>query len=318
VSDVPRKILHVLGARLGSPRSLPAVGRHKPAGNLLRRRLAEQVEELQRRDSQVRAGSAEGIHQARVACRRMRSALATYRPLVDRAVTDPLRDELQWLGRALADARDAKVVRARLGALVDSESEGLVGRDVRPRLADTYEGRARAAGAEVAEVLDSDRYFALLDALDLLVAEPPFTSRAGKPADEVLRPRVRKDWKRLRRSLAMAEEAEDRDLAMHRARKDAKRFRYAVEALAPVWHKDARRLAKAAKKLTSHLGERQDTVVTRQHLIDIARSAEAAGEGGFTWGRLHAREEALALRLDEDLSGLWGKVSRKKLRAWMR
>ena len=317
VSDVPRKILHVLGERLGEPRLLPQVGPELPAGNLLQRRLAEQVAELLRRDGQVRAGSAEGVHQARVASRRLRCALATYRPLVDRAVTDPVRAELQWLGRALADARDAKVVRERLAALLDEEPPDLVDSSARARLASTYDERGRIAGAHAREVLDSERYFALLDTLERLVDDPPWTDLAARPADDVLRGRVRRDWKRLRRSIAEAADAPDRDRALHQARKDAKRFRYAAEVLQPVWGKDARRLARSAKRLTSHLGARQDTVVSREHLEEIAGAAEAAAEGAFTWGRLHAREQGRAERLDRDLDDLWSDMSRKKLRAWL-
>jgi CHAD domain-containing protein len=40
----------------------------------------------------------DAVHQMRVATRRLRSALATYRPLLDRERTDPVRQELKWLG----------------------------------------------------------------------------------------------------------------------------------------------------------------------------------------------------------------------------
>ena len=50
-------------------------------------------------------------------------------------------------------------------------------------------------------MLSSDRYFDLLAALDRLVQDPPWTAEASRPAREVLRPRVRRDWKRLRRQV---------------------------------------------------------------------------------------------------------------------
>jgi len=317
VSTLGRKILHVLGDRVEEP-APPRFRPKGPARDVLHRRLAEQVDDLLLRDSQVRVGSAEGVHQARVACRRLRSALATYRPLVDRTVTDPLRAELQWLGRELAGARDAKVVRQRLAGLLDEEPPGLAGRVERARLRSTYDERARAAQAEVLEVLDSDRYLALLDGLVRLVEAPPWTEVADRRARDVLPGRVRRDFRRLRRSVAALEDAPERDPAMHRARKDAKRLRYAAETLEPVWGKNARRLAKEAKRLTTHLGDRQDTVVSRQHLVEIAREADAAGESDFTWGRLHAREEARAEQYDRDFGRVWHRASRKRLRAWLR
>lgn len=317
ISDLPRKVLHVLGDRLPEPHRAPAVGPGKPAGRVLQRRLAEQVEELVRRDSEIRRGRPEGVHQARVACRRLRAALATYRPLVHREATDPLRDELKWLGQALADARDAFVVRRRLEALLDEEPRELLTEPARARLTTAYDERRQQVDQRVEQVLSSDRYLDLLDALDRLVADPPWTAEASRPARELLRKRVRRDWKRLRRQVAVEVDAAEHDPAMHQVRKDAKRLRYAAEALEPVWGKDAARLAGAAKKLTSHLGDRQDTVVSRQHLLQLAAGAEAAGESGFVWGRLHALEQARAGDLDRRWPDLWSEVSRKRYRAWL-
>ena len=317
-SAVQRKLLHVLGDRAPSAPSLPEVGVDLPAGRVLQRRLMRQLGELKRRDSEMRRHRDDGVHQARVACRRLRSALATYRPLVDREVTDPIRTEIKWLGRALADARDAKVVRDRLRAMVDAEPDDVVVGPVRRRLDTTFGERARAGWAQVDETLSSDRYFDLLTDLDRLVADPPWTEKAARPAEDVLPRRVRKDWRRLKRRMANLDEAEDRDAELHEVRKDAKRLRYAAEAVHTVWGKDAKRLAKAAKKLTSHLGELQDTVMSRPDLLRIASTADAAGESSVTWGVLLVREEERAAELDHELPHLWAKVSRKKLRRWLR
>jgi len=318
VSPVPRKILHVLGERLAELPPAPP-GPTEPAGLMLRARLAEQVAELLRRDSEIRRGRPEGVHQARVASRRLRSALATYRPLVDRTVTDPVRAELKWFGQELAGARDALVVRRRLEQLVAQEPPGLMVPVAGARLETTYDARARAAADQVAAVLDSERYLELLGALQRLVATPPLITEADRPAEKVLPKRVRKDWHRLAEGVAGLDEAPEPDPAWHQVRKDAKRLRYAAEALEPVWGKKARRLARNAKKITSHLGERQDTVVAREHLRQIAGEADLAGESSFTWGRLHAREEALARDLDRAFDRLWSDIAgRKRLRAWLR
>jgi CHAD domain-containing protein len=320
-SDVARKIERVLAERLPPPEDAPKVGVGRAAGRLVQRRLAEQVAELRLRDSQVRRGQDEGVHKARVACRRLRTALATFRPLFDREVTDPVRDEIKWAARCLSDARDAKVVRDRLRELVDDEPRALLRGPVRRRLDATLRTREKAAWAAVHETLSSQRYFDLLAALDRLVADPPWTDAADEPAGEVLPRRARKDWRRLRDRMANAEEIDDPEeqhLELHEVRKDAKRLRYAAETLQPVWGKDAKRLASAARKLTSHLGERQDTVMSRPTLLAIAAEADAAGESSLTWGLLYGREEQRAADLDRDLPRLWAKVSRKKLRRWLR
>ncbi len=317
-SEVQRKILHVLGERAHGPDPLPKVGHKLPAARMLHRRLIRQVTELKLSDSLIRRRKDEGVHRARVACRRLRSALATYRPLVDRDVTDPLRDEIKWLGQSLADARDATVVRERLRAMVDAEPNDVVLGPVRSRLDKTFGDRSKAGWAQVDDTLSSDRYLALLDTLDGLLANPPWTDTAELSAEKVLPARVRKDWQRLKDRMAGVAEAEDREAELHEVRKDAKRLRYAAEAVHTVWGKDAKRLAKAAKNLTSHLGELQDTVMSRPRLLEIAAAADAAGESSVTWGVLLVREEERAAELEEQLPELWANVSRKKLRRWLK
>lgn len=319
-SAVSRKIEHVVADRLPAAVPRPRLGAGKAAGRVVQQRLAEQVAELRRRDSQVRRHLPEGVHQARVTCRRLRTALATFRPLFDRDVTDPIRDEIRWLALRLSDARDAKVIRGRLGDLLDEEPRALVRGPARRRLRTSLGTRERDATRAAADALTSRRYFALLAALDRLVADPPWTDQADRPAGKVLPKRVRKDWRRLcaQKDVADAEtDPDERQRLLHEVRKDAKRVRYAAEAMRPVWGKDADRLAKAATSLTSHLGERQDTVMTRPMLLTVAREADAAGESSLTWGLLYAREEQRAADLDRELPRVWKKASKKKLRRWL-
>ena len=56
----------------------------------------------------------EGIHQARVACRRIRSALQTFGPVLDPAWAEALRAELGTLAADLGAVRDAEVLLMRL------------------------------------------------------------------------------------------------------------------------------------------------------------------------------------------------------------
>jgi CHAD domain-containing protein len=322
-SPSQRKIVRALGGRLPAAPATGKLGPGKPAGRVLQARLAAQVAELLRRDSEVRRGRPEGVHQARVASRRIRAALATFRPLVDREVTDPIRAELHWLERALGPARDAHVVRDRLEELLDGEAPHAGA--VRRRIDATYQDRARAAGDVLADVLASERYFALLDDLDRLVAAPPWTDAAARPASSRLRRRVRRDWRRLAdRVTALEETREDRDahdLAMHDVRKAAKRVRYALETVEPVWGRETEALHRAVKAITQVLGERQDTVVTRHDLEAIAVEATAAGENAIGYGRLHHREQILADEHDRRFEELWraatGKKSAKKATDWL-
>lgn len=311
VSDSPRKIAAVLVERMPGPALTPDPA---TAGGVLHLRLAQQVAELLRRDSEVRRRVPDGVHQARVTCRRLRAALATYAPLLDHEVTDPIREELRWVARTLGSARDAEVMHERLRGLVDEEPGATVLGPVRRRLRSTYGERMRVGLREADELLGSARYFALLDALDALAADPPWTDDAGGDAEDLLRRRLRKERKRVRRrvdtagTVATTDDAAAYDIALHDVRKAAKRFRYACEAAEPTLGEHATKLLKRAKKLTQVLGERQDTTVTRANLLEIQRAAAAAGESTFTYGRLHAREERRGLELEHEFARRWKKL----------
>ena len=75
---------------------------------------------------------------------------------------------------------------------------------------------------------------------------------------------------------------------MHLIRKRAKRLRYTAAATG---EDDVSRQAKAIQTL---LGDHQDSVVSREHLVQQAEVAHAAGEDTFTYGLLYQQEIALA------------------------
>jgi CHAD domain-containing protein len=276
----------------------------RPAGDVLRARLVAEVDALERRDAQMRRGEPAGVHKTRVACRRLRGVLVSFRPLFDDETTGSLADEIQWLARLLGDARDEFVVHERIRLLLDEEPPDLVVGPVAARLETTYGDRLHVPG-----VLLTQRYRDLRAGLDALVAEPPWTDLAERPARKVLPERLGREWKRLRkRYAALADDPHD-DVALHDVRKAAKRFRYAAETVEPVVGKPARRAARAAQHLTAHLGERQDTVASRAQLVALAEAAAADGEPMFTYGRLHAREERCADELDAGLADVWRRLT---------
>jgi CHAD domain-containing protein len=321
-SAAPSKLARALDDRTPGPRyGPPPVPRRKgPAADLAGARLLELVTELRRRDPQVRHDVPDSVHKMRVALRRLRSALATYRPLLDREVTDPLRDELKWLGGVLSDARDAEVTLERLQEMIAAEPavlvRGPVLRRVRRELGDQY----RAARVRALAAMQSERYFALLDRLDDLLADPPWTDRARDRVRDVLPGRVRRDWKRLARRVSAVSETDDaveRNLRLHAARKAAKRARYAAEPMVALYGDDAASFVRATKTIQTVLGDHQDAVVAQPKLRDLADTAAAAGENAFTFGVLDVREEALAARTAAQFEDIWRAASRKRLRAWL-
>lgn len=320
-STSPSKLRRVLGGSL--PASPPAPShkalRRGPAADVVLSHLTDQVAELHRQDQRVRAGSAAGVHKMRIAARRLRSALRTYSRLLDADAVGRATAELRWLGRSLAAARDAQVLRERWQELVSGQPTDLVLGPVRSRLDDELRAAEKAGQAGVRQALGSERYFRLLDDLDALLDREAFTTEAAGPARMVLPALLHRDVKRLRRTVAALDRAEDpdaRNLALHDVRKKGKRLRYAAESMAPVLGKRARRLAAAAKRLQQSLGRHQDTVMSRQRLREYGARTHVAGENGFTYGRLHALEEAHAAAAERDFQEAWRAVPRKDPRRW--
>jgi len=315
------KLALVLGDRVpATPESVrPTVSRNDPAASVVQARLQQQVTELLSRDPLARRDAPDGVHKMRVAVRRLRNALATFRPFLVREQGDEVRAELKWLADALGGVRDAEVMRARLLTRLDDE-RGVVDTTTRERVRSELDTEHARARQRLLEVLGSDRYLALLDRLDELAVRPPWTDRAQEPTQAVVRKRVRKDDKRLRRRLEAADAAQDaheREHLLHEARKAAKRLRYACESVKEPFGKKAVRLARAVEKVQSHLGEHHDAVVCQARLRELARTATATGEDAFAYGVLHVREELALRRAEARFEKAWDKVSRAKLRRWL-
>ncbi len=245
----------------------------------------------------LRAGDQEGVHKLRIAARRLRSALATYAPVLTGDRPARLGEELRWLGSVLAEARDAQVLRDRLAGLVRAQPDELVLGPVLRRIDDELGAAFRTGRSTALKTLSGARYFTLLGDLEAFVAAPPLTARAARPAHQELPWLLRRDLRRVRRRdqrVAEATGREEEDEALHAVRKAAKRLRYAAESADPVLGDDAARLGECAKAMQELLGEHQDTVVARRTVRVIGIQAHRAGESGFTFGRLHALEERRA------------------------
>ncbi|PJM92220.1 CHAD domain-containing protein [Streptomyces sp. CB01373] len=264
-------------------------------------------------DPAVRRGRPDAVHRMRVACRRLRGCLRTWRSVLDRSVTDPVRADLRWLGGELGAERDHEVLAERLTAAVGELPGELVLGPVTARLRAWDVTRRAQTRRRTLEALASPRYRTLLDSLHALVAEPPLRAQAaaGKP-HKVMAKALRKEdgrlHRRMQRALSLPPGAE-RDAAIHHARKAAKRVRYAAEAARPALGKAAGRLRRRAKAVQKAGGDHHDAVVARDALRRLAVAAHAAGEPGFTWGVLHGQERAAAGVREQELSRLWGRPS---------
>lgn len=269
-----------------------------PAGLAIAAYVREQRDALLSNDPLVRAGDVDGVHDMRVATRRLRSTLATFRRQLGRA---ELRDELKWLADLLGGVRDRDVLTDLiLGAAADD----IVGDRIRRHLATDRD----TARAELTQALISERYFALLDAVDALAGQP-----AGRVATGALLDRTEN---RLLKAGRLLEDADD-DLALHEARKGYKKARYAVETVRVLDGDAAERLIYHLKVLQEALGDHQDAVVAAQLLDEIGAEAYRDGENAFPYGQLQARMRARADAQQRRLDRLYRRTTKPKVRGWL-
>ena len=320
----PAKIVRALDGRWPDPPA-PA-GPPGSAAAVIGEYVRAQRDAIVEYDPRVRRDEPDAVHKMRVATRRLRSTMKSYRPLWDRAATDHLRAELKWLADVLGKVRDAEVMAARLHrALGELPPEQVVG-----PVANRLTGGLRAQGTKdhqaLVSALNGRRYAALLDELDALLAAAP-TEKGLRPARKFIPRRVRRTVGTVEQLLDTAEHDRpggpplpgvlDRDTALHEARKAAKQARYAAEAAVPVGGSGATELAAAMEQLQELLGDHHDSVVTRQLLRTAGMQAHGAGENGFTYGMLSAAETAAAQDIEARLPAARKALRRKKVVGWL-
>ncbi|ONI85603.1 CHAD domain containing protein [Saccharothrix sp. ALI-22-I] len=307
-SSSSAKLTRLLADRMAP--TAPPPTKRKSAGDVVLSYLRTQADALKHEDPRVRRDEHDAVHQMRVATRRMRSALQAFGAIVERDDTRELTDELKWLAGTLGEARDLEVLRSRFEHGLTALDQELVLGPAQAQLVRHFAPLETAAQATAVAALDSGRYFALLDAVDALIADPPFTPLAAEKATKVLPELIDKTYRRLAKR---AESAND-DIGLHEARKAAKRLRYAVEVSEPAFGKRAKKYRKKVKAVQELLGEHQDSVVARPMLRELGAKAHVDGENGFTFGLLHGLETAAAQRVEDRFPSVWRDLGKPKLR----
>jgi CHAD domain-containing protein len=259
----------------------------------------EQIEAIFLGDVGLRRGH-DPIHDTRVAIRRLRSTLRVFGKVLDASAVAGLDDELKWFAGLLGDVRDRQVQRSRFDKVLDTWPPELVLGPVANRINTDLPKEQLSARKQVTEALDSPRYLALLTTLAQWRHQPPITAAA---TERTLVARARRAERKADRRLADAVQLGAPD-ALHRARKAAKRARYATELRIPLSTR-AKRTAKRYKQIQTVLGDHQDSVVAAEALRKMALSAGTTpGENGFTFGLLYAREQQVAQQARRDVRGL--------------
>jgi len=212
----------------------------------------------------------EGVHQMRVALRRLRAAMGFFGPWLPPAQAEWFEREVKWLARKLGAVRDLDVLLAEILAPVRKAR----GRDRDLKLlVDTVRGRQAEAHGSLAEAIVSPRYTSLLLTFGAWVAEAGWRTAAGKALGRPLAGSARPALDASLAAVLQAGEGFDTlDPAQrHTLRLAIKRLRYAVQFVGAVYGED--------KVLVRRLGDLQDALGAANDAALAEALLEAAMRG---------------------------------------
>jgi CHAD domain-containing protein len=304
---------------------------------VLRAYLAAQSAAFLGQLPRLREGKPEASHRIRVACRRARSMLRTYRSLLEPEWCDELAEQIAEFTDAIAPERDVEVVRDRLlkalDALADETSPGGSGAGAGVLRARTLLERMlqrdyAAAHEATLAALAGPKFHALADRLALAPQTLPAVGPSSDPAHKALYPLVAQSFAVVERRVTALPDPRKQnarsaltddptDELWHRLRIAAKRARYAAEVCIPVAGKPAAEFAAGMERITEDLGTQQDAAVASAVLMRAARTPRIAAPTGFVLGRLLGDARAGILRARLAFPSLWTDSADPARRAWL-
>ncbi|TDG16459.1 CHAD domain-containing protein [Paraburkholderia silviterrae] len=233
--------------------------------------LAEPLvaEALAQADAIVRAPSAEGLHQLRVALRRLRSLWWSYRPLLDAGENSRQRELFKSLADTAGKARDYDILIELLQ--LQRERNG----ETPPALSEVRH-EALDTGREVFS--NPDMKALLLDALSQS-SEALKASQNRRSLKAFADARVTDSEKQLRKRMRHAAKARKPDVAaFHDVRKAGKKVRYLLELFGPVLSGRHQKTLDRLKKIQKRFGELNDVVASEALLRDNTSLLSAMGD----------------------------------------
>jgi inorganic triphosphatase YgiF len=264
------------------------------AQSCLRHYRLNEIVLLARRD-------ADSLHQARIALRRLRSALSLFRATVRGKDYPGLREEIGWLAGQFGDARNLDVLLAGEEGLYAEEA-------VRERL---LKARAKAYD-RVEAALGSERVRALMLNLSLWIEAGAwrFRDRAKRDLAGLASDQLDRQWRRVKRHGTRLDRAAAED--RHRLRLDVKKLRYSAEFLAGLSAKRPKlarreRFVLALKELQESLGDLNDAeaaqAITTRLAPGLRGNAQRLRRKAAAAEAIAAAEEAL--KAAAEVAGYW-------------
>jgi CHAD domain-containing protein len=213
------------------------------------------------------------VHDMRVACRRLRTALDVLAEGFPATLRENLRGELRWIGSALGRVRDLDVAIERVAA-VEAEATSIE----RPAFRIFAQGlsvRRAARRLEMIERLDSERFRVLASQARASIGAGPPPATAvpeGVTPAYLIAPRIIEHWKRAMKDAYEKAEQTMEEPDLHALRIAAKKARYAIEYFAELDGPGAVRRARRIATLQDFLGDHRDASLLLSRMKKYART----------------------------------------------
>ena len=234
----------------------------------------------------------EGLHQLRIALRRMRSAFTVFRKEIGGETAEMLSAEAKWLGNAVARARDFDVFTHDILEPVAPEAGEEEAFEVLKRKVEEERSRAWEAADKA---FHSQRYSRFVLQLALFLTERGWRAKRSA-ADPVSDFAVRALDKRQASVEKLGERMADLDEEeRHELRKRLKKLRYTLSFFQSLFEKKrAKHYLKDLAKLQDAFGALNDLVTARSILGELAQneaSLQRAAAHVAAYHRARADEE---------------------------
>jgi inorganic triphosphatase YgiF len=279
--------------------------------------------------SVMQNGDPEGLHQMRVALRRMRAAISLFSDMLAEPQTDGMKAELKWIAGELGPARELDVF---VKCVVKPVADGRPNRPGMAVLTKELQHKREDAFARAQAAVESARFRALVLATAEWIESGDWTRNAD--ADDLARvPRERPiaaaaaDELRRRRKKILQRGARLKEIdpqLRHKLRIQAKKLRYASEFFAGAF--PGKRAARRRKDFVAALSRLQDTLgdlndiavheALTERIVDEQAASDKRRRGrakkAFAAGRISGREEARAASVLTELERAYGLFAQAK------
>jgi CHAD domain-containing protein len=251
----------------------------------------------------------EFVHQARVATRRMRSALQLFKGALPQKTVDLLRAELGWLGAVFGEVRDLDVLLLNLPKFTnDIETPNKRHRGTLERWIETH----RIEPLEnLKQSLRSVRFTKFRTRIQRFI-DKPLAQRPTAPLALVPVRRIAPEIVTKKYDAVIARgrkvTAKPKLGNFHKLRIQVKKLRYACEFMDPAYRGDLKAFIKKTVRIQDCLGEMQDTVFTRSFIDFILgewKNQVVAPGMLFMLGEIYQHQGEIARLRQAEFGDIW-------------